>query len=391
MEERTAIAKRWPAGVKLNRLRGMWVWGGIWTAGAVLALTFAGCGRGATAEATDESAQSSNAPAAVKQPAPALEQEGLLIGEFRLAKDPVVDGDTIRVQGIARSVRLLSIDTEERLLSKAGRKAVAEDFEQYLARKRGNAPRPKKAGTPMGEEATRFAKAFFEGADTVRLERDAPKDIRGRYGRPLAYAFVRKNGRWTSYNVEAVRAGMSPYFTKYGYSRRFHNQLAHAELEARRAKRGIWNPDAQGYGDYDERKAWWNARAELIRTFEHEANQRDDYIRLTEWDAPERLEKNLGKRVTVLSTVDGIQRFKRLVRVQLAGARGERFPIIFFDEALFRESGIARYRGEPVMIRGEVERYEKGDYRTLQIVVRDPEQVSLPPLPWPDPVVNATE
>ncbi len=117
----------------------------------------------------------------------------------------------------------------------------------------------------MGEKATEFAEAFFADAEVVRLERDDPKDIRGRFGRLLAYAFVEKNGRWTSYNVECVRAGMSPYFTKYGYSHRFHNQLSHAEAEAREAGRGIWDPRSKGYGDYEERKAWWNARADFIR------------------------------------------------------------------------------------------------------------------------------
>jgi hypothetical protein len=35
------------------------------------------------------------------------------------------------------------------------------------------------------------------------------------------------------------------------------------------------------------------------------------------------------------------------------------------------------------MVRGVVERYERGNYRTLQIVVKDPGQISLPSLPWP--------
>ena len=236
----------------------------------------------------------------------------------------------------------------------------------------------------MGERATEFAKAFFEGAEVVRLERDDPKEIRGHFGRLLAYVFVKKSGRWTSYNVEAVRAGMSPYFTKYGYSHRFHNQLTHAEADARQAKRGIWNANAQGYGDYDERKAWWNARADFIRAFEHEANRRDDYIQLTHWDALQDLEDSLGQTVTILSTIDRVQHFKGLVRVSLARQRGSGFPVIFFDRDVFRESGIDRYRREPVTVRGTVERYEKGTYRTLQVVVKDPAQVLLAKLPWPD-------
>ena len=260
-------------------------WGGIWGGCACALVAIMGCDRGATAEAPVQLAERAETHAgSAEQTATDIgrkeevDQEGLLIGEYRLADNPVVDGDTIRVESVDGSIRLLSIDTEEKLRGKADRAAAAKDFEQYLKKKRGEATRPQKAGTPMGEEASKFAKAFFDGAETVRLERDDPKEIRGHYGRLLAYAFVEKNGRWTSYNVECVRAGMSPYFTKYGYSHRFHNQLAHAEIEARQAKRGIWDPDAQGYGDYDERKAWWNARAEFIRAFEHEANRRNDYV-----------------------------------------------------------------------------------------------------------------
>jgi endonuclease YncB( thermonuclease family) len=369
----------------------MRTWGSIWAVGAGILVSIAGCDRGATAEAPIHQVDATEAHTGDAERGPAkappsreVEQEGLLIGEYRLPAHPVVDGDTIRVDGVDGSIRLLSIDTEEKLRGKADRAAAAKDFQKYLKRKRGDATRPKKAGTPMGERATEFAKTFFEGAEVVRLERDDPKEIRGYFGRLLAYVFAKKNGRWTSYNVEAVRAGMSPYFTKYGYSHRFHNQFTHAESEARQAKRGIWSTDAQGYGDYDERMAWWNARADFIRAFEHEANARDDYIQLTHWDALQDLENSLGQTVTILSTVDRVQHFKGLVRVLLARQRGSGFPVIFFNEDVFRESGIDRYRREPVTVRGTVERYEKGTYRTLQVVVDDPAQVLLAKLPWPD-------
>jgi len=374
------------------------MWGGIWAAGAYILVSIAGCDRGATADGpihqvdvveahTGDAERGTAAAERTKE----VEQEGLLIGEYRLPDNPVVDGDTVRVEGIEGSIRLLSIDTEEKLRGKADRAAATKDFQNYLKRKRGDATRPQKAGTPMGERATEFAKTFFEGAEVVRLERDDPKEIRGHYGRLLAYVFVEKSGLWTSYNVEAVRAGMSPYFTKYGYSHRFHNQLTHAEAEARHAKRGIWNPDAQGYGDYDERKAWWNARANFIRAFEHEASRRDDYIQLTHWDALQALEDNLGQTVTILSTIDRVQHFKGLVRVLLARQRGSGFPVIFFDREVFRESGIDRYRREPVTVRGTVERYEKGNYRTLQVVVKEPAQILLAKLPWPDDANQADE
>jgi endonuclease YncB( thermonuclease family) len=365
----------------------MRTWGWSWAIVACGLVTTAGCDRGATAEKPVQGIEvgATRTGGSEREETHAqrgVDQEGLLIGEYALTDDAIVDGDTIRVHGVEGSVRLLSIDTEEKLRSGADRAAVKKNFEEYLRNKRGNATRPQKPGTPMGEKATEFAESFFSGAEVVRLERDDPRDIRGRYGRLLAYAFVKKDGRWTSYNVECVRAGMSPYFTKYGYSHRFHNQLSHAEAEAREAGRGIWDPRSRGYGDYEERKAWWNARADFVQAFEHEANRRSDYIQLTRSDAVQKLEDNFGREVTVLSTVDRIRHFKGLVRVTLALHPGSELPLIFFDRDVYRQSGIERYAGEPVTVRGNVERYEKGDYRTLQIVVHDPAQVTLPSLPW---------
>lgn len=355
-----------------------------------------GCEPDATAETSRQTTGASPASSATDpsdQDAEPVEpaQGGLVLGDYRLLPDGVIDGDTIRVESLDDSVRLLSIDTEERARNEADRIAMEADFEAYLKAKREGAARPKKPGTPMGDQAAEFAAAFFDGVETVRLERDDPKALRGRYGRHLAYAFVQKDGKWTSYNVEAVRAGMSPYFTKYGYSKRFHNQFARAEAEARREQRGIWNPDSKGYGDYTERRDWWDARADFIQASEHEAAGRDDFIVLTNWDAQAQLRDSLGEEVTVLGTVDKVQHFKRLVRVFLSGEQGHRFPIIFFDKRVFPQSGLGRYKGEPVTVRGSIERYKRGNHMTLQIVVDDPEQISLPTLPWPDETEKAAE
>lgn len=330
--------------------------------------------QGQANDSKERSADASESPSA-------LDTEGLLIGEFRLAPRPVIDGDTIRVEGIEGSIRLLSIDTEEVFHGKRERAAANQDFDAYLRRRRGDSPRPVKTGTPMGEEAKAFAEAFFDGAQTVRLERDDPRKLRGGFGRVLAYAFVKKDGRWTSYSVECVRAGMSPYFTKYGYSHRFHNDFVRAEAEARENQRGIWDPKARGYGDYAERTAWWNARADVLRAFELDGRGRDDFIDLSHSDAAEHLEAKLGEQVTVLATIDRIKRFKTLTRVTLTMSDKERFPLIFFDREVFEKSGIARFRGEPILARGEVARYRKGDYETLQIVIDSPEQLVLPALP----------
>ena len=309
---------------------------------------------------------------------------GLELGTFALADKGVIDGDTIRVRGLDESIRLLSLDTEEVFHGERERGEAERDFDAYRERKRAESARPPKFGSPLGEAAAEFARDFFKGVESVRLVRDNPKEIYGHFGRYLAYALVEKSGAWVNYNVECVRAGMSPYFTKYGYSERFHEALVNAEAEARKAKRGIWNRKARGYGDYDERAAWWNARAKFIQAFERDGVADAQRVSLGDDDASARLEAKLGTEVSVMSTLGSIRHFKGLVRVELDMPREQVFPIIFFDKEVFRQSRIEGFRSEPVRVRGRIERYEKGDYRTLQIVVRDPSQVTLPRLPFDD-------
>ena len=320
------------------------------------------------------------------------ETPGLVLGEFALAGKPVLDGDTIRVEGLDSTMRLLALDCEETLKDEQSRRDVEDDWPKYLIDKRHGGKHPVKAGTPMGEEAKKYAIKFFEGVRTVRLERDHPKEIRDRYDRYLAYVFVQRGGKWVNYNVEAVRAGMSPYFTKYSYSRRFHDEFVAAEKEAREAKRGIWRPGAQAYQDYAERKAWWDARAEFIKAFERDASGRSDFIELTHWDSIRSIEKNLGQEITVLGTVSRIALGDRgPTRVMLGRRMFSDFTIVFFDKDVFASSGIDRYEGEFVRVTGVVNEY-KNKYtnkRQLQVIVSLPSQVVGSEIPGLDKPVQA--
>lgn len=319
-----------------------------------------------------------------------LETPGVVIGEFALANDPVVDGDTVRVDGLDTTLRLLAIDTEETFKNETDRRMAEANFDDYLRAKRGDSKRPVKAATPMGEEAKEFAKQFFADIRTVRLERDHPRDIRGRFNRYLAYVWAFKDGRWQNYNVEAVRAGMSPYYTKYGYSRRYHDEFVAAEKEARAAQVGIWDPSKQHYPDYDQRKVWWDARAEFIRAFEQRAEGKEDWIVLTHWDAPRRLEDHLGKEVHLLAAVSEIRLAdKGPTRVLLSRRMFSDFPLIFWDNDIFGSSGVGDYKGEFVIVRGVVTKY-RNKYtgkEQLQIQISTPGQITLsdiPGLPGPE-------
>lgn len=245
----------------------------------------------------------------------------LVIGEFPLVR--VVDGDTVRVKGLDSSLRLLGIDTEETFKHDKERRAYAKGFAAYAKDVRGASPRPAKFATPLGDEAKRWAEAWFKDVATVRLERDDPHEIKDRYRRYLAYVLAEKHGKWVNYNVEAVRAGMSPYFPKYGRSRRFDRDFIAAEAEAKAAKRGIWAPGAEAYPDYPEREAWWTARGDFVAKFHDEAmrrlqqssasqhgagSQRAAMIDLTHDDAVAQLEANAGHDVIALGVVGEIER-----------------------------------------------------------------------------------
>ncbi len=312
------------------------------------------------------------------------ERAQYIIGEFPLADHAVVDGDTVKVDGLDASLRLLGIDTEETFKSEKDLRAYEAGFEEYLDKKRGTSERPIKAATPMGMEAKAWAQDFFRGVTTVRLERDHPRQLRGAYGRFLAYVFVDKGGEWVNYNVEAVRAGMSPYFTKYGYSRRFHDEFVQAQEEARAAEIGIWDPNKEHYPDYEERLTWWDARAKVIAEFERDADGDPTYVSLSDWDAMDRLSQMEGNEVVLLGAVSKIRpREGRIpARVALSRRMFEDFPLVFFDDDVLADSKVEDAKGEFIRVRGTVSRYHfkkrRGRRRgnsQLQIEIKNPAQI----------------
>jgi endonuclease YncB( thermonuclease family) len=293
-----------------------------------------------------------------EQAAAAPSSSDVAIGDFALVR--VVDGDTVRVTGLDASIRLLGIDTEEIAHNERERRALddAPSFDRYTADQRGTSRRPVKMATPMGEAAKQFAAQFFTAGAKVRLERDDPRQIRDRYGRYLAYVFAWKDGAWVDYDLEAVRAGMSPYFTKYGRSRRFDDAFRAAEAEARAAHRGIWSDATQHYPDYAERIAWWNARADFVAQFERDAAADDGFIDLADDDALDRMEAHRGRQVTVLSTVGNIYMGGRgPARVMLSRRRGADFPIVFFDAGVLAATRLDEWKGEFVRVEGVVTEY----------------------------------
>ncbi|MDP1919488.1 MAG: thermonuclease family protein [Myxococcales bacterium] len=312
-----------------------------------------------------------------------LETVSLELGEFPIeGASSVLDGDTIKVKGLPASLRLLGIDTEETFKKDSERAAFAAGWEQDKVKMKGSSSRPVKYATPLGEDAKHYAQAFFEDVREVRMERDHPGEIRDFYNRYLAYVFAKKNGQWVNYNVECVRAGFSPYFMKYGRSRRFHKEFVDAEREAREGQRGVWKPGAMAYPDYDERMKWWAEREAVITRFEKAAvEDPEHYIALTRWDAMLKLESKVGQEVTILGSVSDLKYSEGTGPsvVKLARTRTNDFDVVFFDRDVLLSTGVQFKKSEFVQVRGTVQKYknEKG-WERLQVVVSLPGQVLAP-------------
>ncbi len=328
---------------------------------------------------------------AQKSPAK-LAAPGVVIGEFTFSR--VVDGDTVYVDGLDSSLRLLGLDTEETFKHEDERRAYEAGWDSYYKQVRADgdakaaaahmAPRPVKFATPMGMAAKDWAEKWFAGVDKVRLERDHPAEIRDRYNRNLAYVFAYKNGTWLDYNVEAVRAGMAPYFPKYGNSRRFDAEFRAAEAEAKAAHRGIWAPGAEAYQDYPEREAWWGQRGDFVDAFRTDAEGKPNYIDITHADALEQLEQLVGKDVVVLGTIGDVHVADHgPARVTLSRSQSSDFPLIFFDKDVLAASGVALWKGEFVIVTGVPSIYENKHTheQQIEIVIERRDQIRLSPVP----------
>ena len=153
----------------------------------------------------------------------------VLAGQYKVVR--VVDGDTIVIQygGKYEKVRLLCVDTPE---------SVHPDAKQNI---------------PMGETASRYSQKKLAGK-YINLEFEI-KRLRGNHGRLLAYVFV--DGQ--NLNLDLVRQGLSPYYTKYGKSEKYDSEFRAAEKQARKYKLNIWG-DPELTKKYLRLKSKWGQR-----------------------------------------------------------------------------------------------------------------------------------
>lgn len=169
----------------------------------------------------------------------------IIAGQYKVIR--VVDGDTIVVdyQGKYEKIRLLCVNTPE---------SVHPD---------------KKQNNPMGKVASTYAKKELTGK-YVDLEFEGSRR-RGNYGRLLTYVFV--DGQ--NFNLDLVKQGLSPYYTKYGRSQKYDQEFKIAEKSARKQKLNIWS-NSELTQKYLRLKSKWGQSSSVVPTVDQQKSVKID-------------------------------------------------------------------------------------------------------------------
>lgn len=212
----------------------------------------------------------------------------------------VIDGDTIHIRrnGEVQKLRLLSVDTEEKLSTNTGD--------------------PSKPSTVFGENCAQWAIKFFAdlapegGTSKIGLAFPSGREERDVYGRLLCHVIL-PDGR--NYNLMLVELGKSPYFNKYGNDQLIHTAFVEAQKNARAKALGLWDPKVNApktegapsaKRPYDALLPWWDARAIAVDNYRAARSARPNAVAAA--DAPVELalalETSAQSDVEIFGSID---------------------------------------------------------------------------------------
>lgn len=296
--------------------------------------------------------------------------------------DRVVDGDTIRVflkdgDVKSESLRILALDTEE---VHAGTKPV----------------------TPLGKAASELAKKAIRSGDTVTLIFPGDESIdealrkhRGNFGRLLVYVGLNDG---TDFQDMMIRAGMSPYFTKYGYAHfdELHLRYVDAEREAQQKKLGVWDQvthNGSEIRNYAALGTWWELRGQIIQRYRHAKKQHPDKLFNTRLDYDELVKRAKAKEnVTVFLELRSFKPVSGDHMIFTTGSDAQPFQVFIPNgnsgggEEIMRllltryvADGEAKPRRSYAYINGPTKMFPDDDTGRPEIVVTNPGQIT----DWP--------
>jgi len=302
----------------------------------------------------------------------------LLVGEYIISK--VTDGDTFRFEGLDAATRLLGIDTEETFKDKNAREKSYEislewpkEYNSIQSQKKNGFP--VKCDSPFGFETWEWAKDFTKDVSSVRIEKDDTTRGMDAFGRYLVYLIMKKDGKYINYNIECVRLGYSPYYNKYGNSKRFHKEFIEAQNYAKATKLGIWDKNNLCYPDYEKRLVWWNKRAVQIESFEKKFTNIENYFNISNDGEYDRLLKYVGKEVVVFGTISEILRQKFPILLRFSIRKNVNFDAVIYEEneSLLSDLNIDEIKEYYIYLKGKLSEYNG----RLQVVLSEKSQIWL--------------
>jgi len=302
-------------------------------------------------------------------------QSEFVIGEFTVSK--ILDGDTFRFEGLDKSTRLMGIDTEETFKdSDAEMKVndISSYWAEYYAHKKDSSNKPAKIESPFGYDTWQWTKELFKDVVKVRIEVDDYKRVIDMFNRYLVYIIaIKEDGTEFNYNIECVKQGYSPYFSKYGYVARFDKEFKAAQKYAQDNKLGIWSGKELCYPDYYERLKWWDRRGDQIRKFETEYAGKPGYFSMLDQSDFNKLVKHVGDSITIFGTISRVITDNNPYIAKLEINEYDTIDLVFFKQnmELLKELKLDDPVGYYIYAKGKLSEY-KGK---KQIIIEDKSQV----------------
>ena len=302
-------------------------------------------------------------------------QSEFVIGEFTVSK--ILDGDTFRFEGLDKSTRLMGIDTEETFKdSDAEMKVndISSYWAEYYAHKKDSSNKPAKIESPFGYDTWQWTKELFKDVVKVRIEVDDYKRVIDMFNRYLVYIIaIKEDGTEFNYNIECVKQGYSPYFSKYGYVARFDKEFKAAQKYAQDNKLGIWSGKELCYPDYYERLKWWDKRGDQIRKFETEYAGKPGYFSMLDQSDFNKLVKHVGDSITIFGTISRVITDNNPYIAKLEINEYDTVDLVFFKQNmdLVKELKLDDPVGYYIYAKGKLTEY-KGK---KQIIIEDKSQV----------------
>ncbi|MCC6866507.1 MAG: thermonuclease family protein [Ignavibacteria bacterium] len=302
-------------------------------------------------------------------------QQEFIVGEFRVQK--ILDGDTFRFEGLDRSTRLLGIDTEETFKdADAEMKSndLAGNWLDFYSSQKDSSGKPAKVDSPFGYDTWQWTKKLFKDVTKVRLEVDDYKRVIDMYNRYLVYIIaIKDDGTEFNYNIECVKQGYSPYFSKYGYSARFDKEFKAAQKYAQDNKLGIWSGKELCYPDYPERIEWWDKRADQIKRFEDKYAGKPGYYSMLDQSDFNKLEKHLEDTVIVFGNISRVVTDNNPHIAKLEINDDDTLDLVFFKQYfnLMKKLNLENPKGYYLYVKGKLTEY-KG---RMQIIIEDKTQI----------------